>query len=115
MNKSKIKRGFQFSFFIFPCYFIIAFMCYCLYQGVEVWSESAFAPLTLIVIGNIITGIFLIKKQYWFSIFIILYGVYLVCTSKNHPFIFEVISLYGAYLIAHFSLCSLYVFKNRKK
>jgi drug/metabolite transporter (DMT)-like permease len=79
------------------------------------WSEPSFVPLILIVISNIITGIFLVKKQCWFSIFIIIYGVYLVYTSKNYDFIFEVIELYGAYLIVHFSLCSLYVFIKRKK
>ncbi len=115
MNPSKIKQALRFLFFIFPSYLIIVFIGYCLSQGAELWSEPAFVPLTLIVLGNLLTGIFLVKRQYWFSAFMIALGIYLVCTSKNYAFIFEIVALYGAYLIAHFSLCALYVFRIRNK
>lgn len=115
MNSCKTKKALQFLIFIFPCYFIIAFIGYCLTQGAELWSEPAFVPLAGIVIASIITGVFLVKRQYWFSVFMIALGVYFVCAGKNHAFIFEVVMLYGAYLIAHFSLCALYVFRNRNK
>lgn len=111
----KIRRTLEFLFFIFPSYFIIAFIVYCIFQGAKMWSEPSLVPLALIAIGNVMTGIFLVKKQYWFSIFIIICGIYLVCTGKNHAFIFEVVTMYGVYLIAHFSLCSLYVFITRKR
>lgn len=117
MNK---KQVLPFLIFIFPCYFGVLVLSLALFlfiigDGINVWQELSFYGLIILVLGCIVTGAFLTKKVFWVSIFMIISGVYLVHTSHNYPFVFELISLYGYYIIVHFSLCSLYVFITRKK
>lgn len=115
MDKAKAKKIAQFLVFIFPSYFIIGFIFYCLFQGAIIWQEPAMIPFTLIIIGTVFAGFSLVKRQYWASIFMVAVGGFIIYNSTDHPFIFEVLQIYGAYLIAHFSLASLYVFLKAKK
>ena len=111
MNNCINKKIFYFLGFILPCFFILLFFSYDLYCGGDMLFDSTYNTLKIYFVGIIVTGIFLLKNHYWFSIFMIIAGLYLaVCDRSIYTFFGEIISLYGCYLVVHFAFCFLYTY-----
>jgi len=115
MIMANMKSTLLFLVFISPSYCIIFFIIYCLSQGAAIWKDTCILPLSLLIIGNILAGFFLIKKQYWASFLMIVVGGFIISISTYFDFIFQILQLYGLYLIVHFSAVSLFVFHKNKE
>lgn len=111
---NKLKELLLFLIFIYPSYFILSVFGFGLLKiGKALWHELNLIALLTLFFGTILTGIFLIKKKYWVSILMVVLGIYLIATKQNNNLIPIASALYGYYLIIHFSICALYVYKKK--
>ncbi len=114
MTRHKITTIIKFLLYIFPAYFVIALLAYSHYKGVVLWEDVSTIPQVAVVVGVIFAGIHLIKGRYRASMFMILMGATIIVVGTYHDFIFQLLWLYGGYVIVHFSAILLLVFLKKK-
>lgn len=100
--------------FAFPCYWSLALW----FIVVLFWKTSPLHPdvvaVALVSIANIVAGILLAKKYYWASIPMIILGAYIAWSLYNEQFMGHIFLFYGVYVMVHYLICGIYVYKKRK-
>lgn len=105
----------KFLLFAFPCYWSLALI----FIATGIWKVSLSDPDLMAVIwltGVIIAAAFLLaKKLFWVSFPMILLGAYIMLMLKEDQHFGVLGQLYGIYIIVHYLLCGIYVFKKSKE
>ena len=101
--------------FAFPCYWTFAL----LFIAVVLWKTRPSHPdviaTALVSIANIVAGILLARKCYWISIPMIVLGAYIALSLHDEQFMGHIFLMYGEYLILHYLVCGVYVYRRRKE
>ena len=102
----------KFLLFALPSFWTLAV----LFIVLVIWNEGFIPdliPVTLVSIAIIVTAILLAQKYYWICLPMIALGIYIAL--QDDQFVGHILQLFGTYMILHYLVCGVYVYKNRKK
>lgn len=103
----------KFCLFAFPCYWTLAVMCIALAVWKTGFSDPDFISAAWLSIAIIAAAVLLMKKDYWVSLPMIALGISIALQQDQHAE--RIFRIYGAYLIFHYFVCGIIVWKARKK
>ena len=109
MTSNQIQK---FLLFALPSFWTLAV----LFIVLVIWNEGFIPdliPVTLVSIAIIVTAILLAQKYYWICLPMIALGIYIAL--QDDQFVGHILQLFGTYMILHYLVCGVYVYKNRKK
>ena len=113
MRKISSQQLAEFCLFAFPCYFTF----YLIFIALMFWKtpigDPALMLTALITLAMIIAAVILIKGQYLICIPMSALGAFIAAQDDQH---FGGLFLcFGLYMVIHYLICGLYVYKNRGK
>ena len=112
MRKITSNQIQKFLLFALPSFWTLAV----LFIVLVIWNEGFIPdliPVTLVSIAIIVTAILLVQKYYWICLPMIALGIYIAL--QDDQFVGHILQLFGTYMILHYLVCGVYVYKNRKK
>ena len=112
MRKITSNQIQKFLLFALPSFWTLAV----LFIVLVIWNEGFIPdliPVTLVSIAIIVTAILLAQKYYWICLPMIALGIYIAL--QDDQFVGHILQLFGTYMILHYLVCGVYVYKNRKK
>ena len=113
MKKPDEGKLLKFLLFAFPCYWT----CAALWIATVCWKTSLLHPdviaVALVSVGIITAAVLLMKQCYWISPLMVVLGLYIAL--QEDQFVGDIFRLYGAYLILHYLVCGVYVYRRRKR
>ena len=113
MKRISSEQVTRFILFASPSYWTLAL----LFIVLAVWKTPINDPDVISVIllsaAIIIAAVFLTRSHYWISFLMTAFGILIMLQNDQH--IGEVFTFYGLYLIVHYAMCGIYVYKSRKK
>ena len=113
MKKPTSDQTTKFLLFAFPCYWTFAVLFIVLVIWKVGLNEPDLIPVALVSVAIIIAAILLVKKYYWISLPMIVLGIYIAL--QDAQFVGHILRFFGIYLILHYVVCGVYVYKSRKK
>ena len=112
MRKITSNQIQKFLLFALPSFWTLAVV----FIVLVIWNEGFIPdliPVTLVSIAIIVTAILLAQKYYWICLPMIALGIYIAL--QDDQFVGHILQLFGTYMILHYLVCGVYVYKNRKK
>lgn len=112
MKKPTSNQIPQFLLFALPSFWTLAV----LFITVGIWKTKISNPdviaVALVSIAIIVSAILLVQKYYWICLPMIALGIYILL--QDDQFVGHILQFFGAYMILHYLVCGVYVYKNRK-
>ena len=113
MKKPTSNQTPKFLLFALPSFWPLAV----LFITVGIWKTKISNPdviaVALVSIAIIVAAILLVRKYYWICLPMIALGIYIAL--QDDQFVGHILRLFGTYMILHYLVCGVYVYKNRKK
>ncbi len=106
------EKAAEFAFFSFPCYWTLALACIALLAWKTPLMNPDLLAVLLVSAAIIATAVLLIKKHWWTVLPMIVLGAYI--TQIKDGFTDHIFQLFGLYMILHYIVCGIYVFKYRR-
>ena len=112
MKKWTPDQQIKFMLFVSPVYWTLVVI----FIAVVIWRTSVSHPdvvtVTLISAAIIITAVFLVKGYAWISLPMMILGIYIA--QLGDQFAGHIQLLYGVYLVVHYLVCGVYVFRKKR-
>lgn len=112
MKKSASDHVERFLLFALPCYWTLVVIFIALVVWRVGFDEPDLIPLVWVSIAMIAAAFFLVKNHYWVCLPMMALGSYIAL--QDDQFVGHIFHLYGTYLILHYLVCGVCVFKRKK-
>lgn len=103
----------RFIIFASPCYWTLAVILIALAVWKVGFDEPDLIPLVWVSIAIIAAAILLVKKYDWVCLPMMGLGVYIAL--QDDQFVGAIFHYYGIYLILHYLVCGVCVFRGKKR